>query len=82
MKRRTKTPLMKEVDRLLKLPMPPLLQVYPVQQTAYEKKMAKIMQKFIDYQHAQAMGSIILKTPFGVLMWTPKYHPPKRKGKT
>lgn len=82
MKRCTKTPLMKEVDRILKLPMPPPFQVYPIQQTAHEKKMAKLMQKFIDYQWIQMKATKMIKTPWGILMWSPNDRPtPGKKEK-
>jgi hypothetical protein len=50
-------------------------QVYPThtKQTKYEKKMARLMKKMIDYEWAQMKCSTILKTPFGVLVWSPKH---------
>ena len=60
------TPLNKWWDEM------PIPQVFPVKQTRYEKRMAKLMNQLIDYTYNQAKATKIIKTPFGVLMWTPK----------
>ena len=37
-----------------------------------DKKAAKLMEKLINWQYAQVSNSKMIKTPWGVLMWTPK----------
>lgn len=53
----------------VKMPFP---MVAPAPQSSLEKRQAKLMQKIIDYEFAQIRGSKILRTPFGVLIWSPK----------
>ena len=50
----------------------PELLVVPRKKTKHEKKMAKIMEKVVNYTWSTAKNSRMLKTPWGVLMWTPK----------
>lgn len=54
------------------LPFPPPLKVIPEKQTPYDKKMAKLTEKLINYTFSEANSSKMIKTPWGVLMWTPK----------
>jgi len=60
----------------IKAPLPrvkmPFPMVMPVQQSPLEKRQAKLMQKMIDYEYAKIKGSKMLRTPFGVLIWSPK----------
>mgnify|MGYP001568292178 CR=1 FL=1 len=63
----------KELERLEReFPVPPRLRVVAIKQTPYEKKMAKFMNKWVDYEMAQAKASKFIKTPWGVITWTPK----------
>ena len=50
----------------------PFPMVMPVPQSPLEKRQAKLMQKMIDYEYAKIKGSKMLRTPFGVLIWSPK----------
>lgn len=50
----------------------PLVEVLPIVKS--DKRKAKLMQKFFDYTFSQVWGSRILKTPWGILMWTPDKH--------
>jgi hypothetical protein len=50
----------------------PEVRVVAREQTKYEKKMARLMEKVLNYTWSTAENSKMLKTPWGVLMWTPK----------
>lgn len=60
---------------------PPPMVIEAAYQTRHDKKMAKLMQKLLHYQWMQVCGSVILKTPFGVLMWNSKKKDTQTGGK-
>lgn len=50
----------------------PAFNAVPKTQTRYEKKMAKLMERIINWQYTQIRNSKMIKTPFGTITWTPK----------
>lgn len=51
---------------------PLIPRVYVKFQSKLEKEKAQMLQQLVDYTYNSAIASKILKTPWGVLMWTPK----------
>jgi hypothetical protein len=63
------------VERIEALPSrvrPPMPRATPTPQVRHEERRLKLMLKMIDYEFAQIKGSKTLRTPFGVLIWSPK----------
>lgn len=50
----------------------PRMRVLPEPMSPADKEKAKLMEKIIDYEFATIKRSKVLKTPFGILIWSPK----------
>lgn len=62
----------KDCEHCIDLIKAPMLRIYPYPESPADKERRKVMEKIIDYKYAQIKGSKVLRTPFGVLIWTPR----------